>query len=87
MIIISNFFFLESQELLKVVFNEKNELKVLNGELFTLRKELTKLVRTSMNAINGCIHSDVESFQKHCQETGNELTDIDKITLHLQEVN
>lgn len=67
--------------------DDENELKILNGELFSLRNELTKLYRISINEIYDCIHNDLEVIKRHCQEIGNELVDIDNITLHLQQVN
>uniref|UniRef100_A0A1I7VGL4 Prominin-like protein n=1 Tax=Loa loa TaxID=7209 RepID=A0A1I7VGL4_LOALO len=75
----------EAQELLKLVANDENKLKKLNGELFSLRNELTKLYQTSINEIRTCIHNDFEIIKRHCQEIGNELADIDNITLHLQQ--
>uniref|UniRef100_A0A0R3S523 Prominin-like protein n=1 Tax=Elaeophora elaphi TaxID=1147741 RepID=A0A0R3S523_9BILA len=75
----------EAQELLKLVIDDENQLKILNGELFSLRNELTKLYRISINEIHDCIHNDLQTIKKRCQEIGNELIDINNITLHLRQ--
>lgn len=66
---------------------DENKLKILNGELSSLRNELTKLYRISINEIYDCIHNDLQVIKKLCQEIGNEIDDIDNITLHLRQVN
>ncbi|VIO87677.1 Uncharacterized protein BM_BM3187 [Brugia malayi] len=76
---------IEAQELLKRVADDGDKLKTLNDELFSLRNELTKLYRTSINEIYDCIHNDFEIIKRSCEEIGNELTDIDNFTLHLQQ--
>uniref|UniRef100_A0A1I8ELV6 Prominin n=1 Tax=Wuchereria bancrofti TaxID=6293 RepID=A0A1I8ELV6_WUCBA len=76
---------IEAQELLKRVTDDENKLKTLNDELFSLRNELTKLYRTSINEIYDCFHNDFEIIKRSCEEIGNELTDINNITLHLQQ--
>ncbi|CAG9540191.1 unnamed protein product [Cercopithifilaria johnstoni] len=75
----------EAQDLLKLVVDDENHLKTLNGELLLLRNELAKLYRTSINEINDCVHNDLQIIKKRCQEIGNDLSDINNITLHLRQ--
>lgn len=69
------------------MIDDENKLKTLNGELFSLRNELTKLHRTSVTELHDCINNDFQLIKKHCQEIENELSDINSITLHLRQVN
>ncbi|KAM3725309.1 Prominin-like protein [Dirofilaria immitis] len=75
----------EAQELLKLVIDHDNELKMINGDLLSLRNEIAKLYRTSINEIHDCIRNDLEIIKKRCQEIGNELTNIDNVMLHLRQ--
>ncbi|VDO53911.1 unnamed protein product, partial [Onchocerca flexuosa] len=75
----------EAQEIVKLVIDHENELKTLNGDLLSLRNELAKLYRTSINEINDCIRNDLEIIRRRCREIGNELANIENITLYLRQ--
>uniref|UniRef100_A0A183EHN9 Tektin n=1 Tax=Gongylonema pulchrum TaxID=637853 RepID=A0A183EHN9_9BILA len=77
----------EAREVLEETILCEQRLKTANNELLMLHNELTRFYRASISELYECAESELEVIRMRCLGMENKLSDIENMTLSVEQVN